>query len=337
MSAKSLVTKLRMLAQDPVNRPYIVKDQGCLPGLVIFLEDQDQDVVFLALEVIYFLSLEINNREMLAKEPGLLKSVRKLMATGRLKQKKVGIAAYTNLQSYAAKIDDSSVNTPSQYQSDSSNKQERSTDQVLINKSSKQQQTQQQSQSQPQSQPQPLPQQQSQQQSQSQSQSQQRRPAFSALFGDNIRNTIGSALTYTIFITGLKDDGNKKILSDCLLNVKGVISFTIDLSEQKVVVRTSLSVDTIIQQIFSSTGMRGTTTKEIQPPYIKEQNHNINNEEDKENSCPDYLPEVEQKNSNRGWFGFGAIVSFSDAKKNEKQRQEGSGFFGRLGKALNIL
>jgi armadillo repeat-containing protein 1 len=68
MSAKAIVTKLRTLAADPANRPYIVKgDQGCLPGLVVFLEDTDQDVVFLALEVIYFLSLETTNRELMAR------------------------------------------------------------------------------------------------------------------------------------------------------------------------------------------------------------------------------------------------------------------------------
>jgi hypothetical protein len=68
MSAKAIVTKLRTLAAEPANRAYIVKsDQSCLSELVVLLEDSDQEVVFLALEVVYLLSLEPSNRELMAK------------------------------------------------------------------------------------------------------------------------------------------------------------------------------------------------------------------------------------------------------------------------------
>lgn len=51
MDALSVVTQLRDLASEPQNREVIVKDQGCLPGLVLFLDHQSQDVRFATLQV----------------------------------------------------------------------------------------------------------------------------------------------------------------------------------------------------------------------------------------------------------------------------------------------
>lgn len=51
MDALSVVTQLRDLASEPQNREIIVKDQGCLPGLVLFLDHQSQDVLFATLQV----------------------------------------------------------------------------------------------------------------------------------------------------------------------------------------------------------------------------------------------------------------------------------------------
>lgn len=51
MDALSVVTQLRDLASEPQNREMIVKDQGCLPGLVLFLDHQNQDVLFATLQV----------------------------------------------------------------------------------------------------------------------------------------------------------------------------------------------------------------------------------------------------------------------------------------------
>lgn len=51
MDALSVVTQLRDLASEPQNREVIVKDQGCLPGLVLFLDHQNLDVQFATLQV----------------------------------------------------------------------------------------------------------------------------------------------------------------------------------------------------------------------------------------------------------------------------------------------
>lgn len=51
MDALSVVTQLRDLASEPQNREVIVKDQGCLPGLVLFLDHKSPDVLLATLQV----------------------------------------------------------------------------------------------------------------------------------------------------------------------------------------------------------------------------------------------------------------------------------------------
>lgn len=51
MDALSVVTQLRDLASEPQNREVIVQDQGCLPGLVLFLDHKNPDVLFATLQV----------------------------------------------------------------------------------------------------------------------------------------------------------------------------------------------------------------------------------------------------------------------------------------------
>lgn len=55
--ALSVVNQLRDLAADPLNRRAIVQDQGCLPGLILFLDHPNPQVVHSALLVSI---LEIN-------------------------------------------------------------------------------------------------------------------------------------------------------------------------------------------------------------------------------------------------------------------------------------
>ena len=51
MDALSVVRQLRDLASEPQNREVIVQDQGCLPGLVLFLDHQNPDVLLATLQV----------------------------------------------------------------------------------------------------------------------------------------------------------------------------------------------------------------------------------------------------------------------------------------------
>lgn len=49
--ALSVVNQLRDLAADPLNRRAIVQDQGCLPGLILFMDHPNPPVVHSALLV----------------------------------------------------------------------------------------------------------------------------------------------------------------------------------------------------------------------------------------------------------------------------------------------
>lgn len=52
MDALSVANQLRHLSSDPGNRETIVKDEGCLSGLILFLDHPNTEVVYLALQVI---------------------------------------------------------------------------------------------------------------------------------------------------------------------------------------------------------------------------------------------------------------------------------------------
>ena len=49
--ALAVVNQLKDLAADPMNRRAIVQDQGCLPGLILFLDHPNPQVVYAALLV----------------------------------------------------------------------------------------------------------------------------------------------------------------------------------------------------------------------------------------------------------------------------------------------
>lgn len=51
VDALTVVNQLRDLAADPLNRRAIVEDHGCLPGLILFLDHPNPQVVYSALLV----------------------------------------------------------------------------------------------------------------------------------------------------------------------------------------------------------------------------------------------------------------------------------------------
>eukprot|EP01104_Vermistella_antarctica_P013185 TRINITY_DN3961_c0_g1_i8.p1 TRINITY_DN3961_c0_g1~~TRINITY_DN3961_c0_g1_i8.p1 ORF type:complete len:273 (+),score=74.15 TRINITY_DN3961_c0_g1_i8:261-1079(+) len=98
--ALQIVTKLKTLAQQPENRPVIVRDQGCVPGLVMFLDNEDAKVVSTSLEVLHLLSMHDDNKSILAKEKGLVLAVKKLMLSRDNTMKAAALSTYTNLQGH---------------------------------------------------------------------------------------------------------------------------------------------------------------------------------------------------------------------------------------------
>lgn len=77
--ALAVVNQLRDLAADPMNRRAIVQDQGCLPGLILFLDHPNPQVVYSALLAIRYLAECRANREKLRAELGMMLSLQNVM------------------------------------------------------------------------------------------------------------------------------------------------------------------------------------------------------------------------------------------------------------------
>jgi len=76
--ALEVVTQLLQLSKDPENRPFIVSNEGTLPGLVMFLENDNDDIVKSAVETLHNLALCEPNKDLMIREPGLIAGLHKL-------------------------------------------------------------------------------------------------------------------------------------------------------------------------------------------------------------------------------------------------------------------
>ncbi|TWW73152.1 Armadillo repeat-containing protein 1 [Takifugu flavidus] len=79
LDALAVVNQLRDLAADPMNRRAIVQDQGCLPGLILFLDHTNPQVVYSALLAIRYLAECRVNKEKLKGELGMMPSLQNVM------------------------------------------------------------------------------------------------------------------------------------------------------------------------------------------------------------------------------------------------------------------
>ncbi|XP_054047301.1 armadillo repeat-containing protein 1 isoform X3 [Rissa tridactyla] len=77
--ALSVVNQLRDLAADPLNRRAIVQDQGCLPGLILFLDHPSPPVVHSALLALRYLAECRANREKMKSELGMMLSLQNVI------------------------------------------------------------------------------------------------------------------------------------------------------------------------------------------------------------------------------------------------------------------
>ncbi|KAM8849201.1 uncharacterized protein AB9W97_021014 isoform 1-T1 [Spinachia spinachia] len=71
----AVVNQLRDLAADPMNCRAIVQDRGCLPGLILFLDNPNPQVVYSALLAIRYLAEYRANQQQLKEELGMLPSL----------------------------------------------------------------------------------------------------------------------------------------------------------------------------------------------------------------------------------------------------------------------
>ncbi|XP_037606809.1 armadillo repeat containing 1, like [Sebastes umbrosus] len=79
MDALSVVSQLRDLASEPQNRDVIVQDQGCLPGLVLFLDHQNPEVLHATLQTLRYLAELSPNIPTMKNELGMMVSLENLI------------------------------------------------------------------------------------------------------------------------------------------------------------------------------------------------------------------------------------------------------------------
>ncbi|XP_044025795.1 armadillo repeat containing 1, like [Siniperca chuatsi] len=79
MDALSVVSQLRDLASEPQNREVIVQDQGCLPGLVLFLDHQNPEVLLATLQTLRYLAELSPNIPTMKNELGMMVSLENLI------------------------------------------------------------------------------------------------------------------------------------------------------------------------------------------------------------------------------------------------------------------
>ncbi|XP_035474468.2 armadillo repeat-containing protein 1 isoform X2 [Scophthalmus maximus] len=79
VDALTVVNQLRDLAADPLNRRAIVEDQGCLPGLILFLDHPNPQIVYSALLAVRYLAECRANREKMKDELGMMLSLQNVM------------------------------------------------------------------------------------------------------------------------------------------------------------------------------------------------------------------------------------------------------------------
>ncbi|XP_076869525.1 armadillo repeat-containing protein 1 [Brachyhypopomus gauderio] len=99
--ALTVVNQLRDLAADPLNRRAIVDDHGCLPGLILFLDHHNPQVVYSALLAVRYLAECRANREKLKGVLGMMLSLQTVMqkATSPGETKLLASEIYEILQS----------------------------------------------------------------------------------------------------------------------------------------------------------------------------------------------------------------------------------------------
>lgn len=117
MAELVIVNGIYTLAQSDGNREAIVKDQGNMQGLVLFLDNQDKEVVLLVLKTFHLLAEHNPSRKTMYNEVGMVPSLRKIMndEEERYKEepeiKKLASALYNKLQPPISRISKQRIHT----------------------------------------------------------------------------------------------------------------------------------------------------------------------------------------------------------------------------------
>ncbi|XP_020380364.1 armadillo repeat-containing protein 1 [Rhincodon typus] len=232
--ALAVVNQLQDLASDPLNRRAIVQDQGCLPGLILFLDHSNPQVVYSALLALRYLAECRSSREKMKTELGMMLSLQNVIqkTTTPGETKILANEVYEILQSSSSE------------ESDCTNDRN----------------------------------------------SHRRKPQFF------LGSTNKRAKTVTLQIDGLDDASRRNMCEEALLKIKGVISFTFQMTVKRCIVRirSDLKAEALASAIAATKILKAQQViknengEEMLVPF---QGASVEVEENTD--LPDYLPEDE--------------------------------------------
>lgn len=311
MEAKVLET-LKARATDEKERAALVAE-GYVPLLYMALcgDDEADERVLGALEVVFFLSLEAPLRPRLVAQAGMVDAVKRLMSRGRLKQKKVALATYKNLQarpllpgpfecnrgpvgrpscfpphSHAQGVSSAAREDTASPMADASNRPadratpvkaaheamaDPNTPFLVTKKPLKGRAT--------------------------RIGADQARPVASQAPASSAQ----TAVTVSLFVEDVQRSEVRTSVENALLRRDGVISFFTDMAEEKVVIRTMCAVEALQQHIWDACKIRATATKGDYSTF----------------NPSGYLDDKPQQ---KGWLsGFSSILQIIAVKDDENE------------------
>ena len=131
------------------------------------------------------------------------------------------------------------------------------------------------------------------------------------------------ARTFHFQLRSVTDEQKQRIESE-LVATKGVISFLIDISAQRAVIRSTVAAEQL-QKLLANSGVEVISVEEKGDPNKTYK-----------------APSEENKENNRSWFGSWLVPAQQDESASwfgggggsKKKKQEQAGGWGRLGKVL---
>eukprot|EP01114_Cavostelium_apophysatum_P004888 TRINITY_DN1532_c0_g1_i1.p1 TRINITY_DN1532_c0_g1~~TRINITY_DN1532_c0_g1_i1.p1 ORF type:complete len:303 (+),score=70.72 TRINITY_DN1532_c0_g1_i1:82-990(+) len=298
---RQVLDQLRSLAKEPENREYILQDRTCFHGLIKFLDHQDHDIIFGALEVLQFLcgnardaapSNEnvINaNRQQMANDLELVSRLKRLMFDYNLppNAKKLAGNTYATLQKYI-NVDKVPITNPVTSTSESS-------------------------------QPAQMP-------LRDTTNTQGNSGVGLGFFSEKVTHALSNAKTYTFYIKSLNTEASRMQLESVLLAVKGIISFSLDVRAHRAVIRSSLASSDLLNGLKSA----GVTDASLFPVDL---DGKVNNENE-----PQYLPEPTQSSWFSSIVTWGMADQRKPQKTTTKNAASNNGgFMSRLKTSLNVF
>jgi len=119
-----------------------------------------------------------------------------------------------------------------------------------------------------------------------------------------------TATTITLFLENVDTEEGMAVIENCLLGTKGVVSFFSDVSDQRLVVRSSVGADELVKVIYQETHHRAST---IKGSY--------------DGAGPQYLHKAGDTREG-GWFSSLYQIITPGSVANSSSSNTGAGWFG---------